>query len=141
MTNYVPQLTPHDCAICCLAMLTDHSYERTLELVGDTFDSKRGMRMEQEALERLGFKGEYDNGNPVGDFVALYVGIMSPKFFRNMAWGRRALLSVPSLNFEGGWHMVYSNGHQLFGPSQMKQYMKFEDLLPSNMVVFREVCT
>lgn len=139
MTEIVPQRTPHDCSICSMAMLTGRTYEDVLETVGDTFDPKGGMRLEQKALQRLGFKYTHENGEAVGDIVCTHRGFyISPEFYRSMAWGRRALMTVPSLNRPGGFHMIYWDGRRVFDPSMMKTYTEWKQLLPDELVLFRE---
>jgi hypothetical protein len=139
MSRLIQQRTAHDCAVCCLAMALGRVYETTLIEVGDTFDPERGMRYVTKALERLGLSYTFDNGEPTGDFVNMYRGhIMSPQFFRSLAWGRRALMSVPSLNFPGESHMVYWNGDRLLDPSALKVYERWDQLLPEELTLFRE---
>lgn len=120
-------------------MLTGRTYEDVLASVGDTLDPERGMRRDQEALRRLGFSSQYENGEPVGDFVCRNRGPLSPEFFRHFAWGRRALMSVPSLNNPGGWHMVYTVGAKVFDPSSLKTYTAWAELRPDDITLFREV--
>ena len=121
-----------------MAMLTGRDYEDVLATVGDAFEPERGMRYDQDALKRLGFAYTFQNGHPVGDVVCRHRGILSAEAFRGFAWGRRALLSVPSLNREGGWHMVYYDGRAVFDPSPLKSYRCFEELMPDELVLFRE---
>lgn len=139
MTVLIQQRTPSDCGVCCLAMVTGRPYEDVLAAIGDAFDPVRGLGDEGRALDRLGFSNAFLDGYPVGDFTRLHRGYaVSPEFFRDMAWGRRALLSVPSLNKEGGWHMVYFDGRELFDPSTRTTYQRFRDLRPEELVLFRE---
>lgn len=139
MTKLIQQRTAHDCAICCMAMLTGRTYEDVIGAVGDAFDPDRGMRREQEALKRLGFAYTFENGEPTGDIVCKHRGwVLDPKFFRDFAWGRRALLSVPSLNYPDGWHMIYWDGVTVFDPSTLKTYERWDQLRPEEMVLFRE---
>lgn len=139
MTTLVPQRTPSDCGICCLAMLTGVPYETVVERVGDAFDPERGMRYEQRALERLGFSSKYENGVPVGDFVHMHrMWAFAPEFFRSYMFGRRALVTVPSLNFEGKWHMVYWSHGKVHDPSVGKTYERLDQLLPQEIILFKE---
>lgn len=142
MTALIQQRTAHDCAICCMAMVTGRPYEDVLGAVGDAFDPDKGMRYEQEALKRLGFDYRFERGEPVGDISCLHRGFeISPEFFRRLAWARRALMSVPSFNFADTWHMVYWDGSKVFDPSPLKTYRDFRELKPEAMVLFREVGT
>lgn len=139
MTTMVQQRSATDCVICCLAMLTGLSWDDVMAAVCDLYRPDEGIRNEHEALKRLGYDSAYENGHPVGDFVVRNRGIFAPEAFRNFAWGRRALLSVPSLNIAGGLHMVYYDGATVFDPSPLKSYNRFEDLNPEIIAVFREV--
>jgi hypothetical protein len=138
----VKQRTSHDCALACMAMLTGKSWAETNAIIGHlvVYDGNRpGMRDDQQALKLLGFDYSFENGASVGDISCTHRGFyISPEFYRSMAWGRRALLTVPSLNIPGGWHMVYYDGHNLFDPSLGKTYGDFNKLLPEEIIVFRE---
>jgi hypothetical protein len=139
MTKLVQQRNLTDCVICSLAMATDLSYETVLEKVGDLYDIKEGLRYESKALNRLGFSNEYENGQSIGDFTTYYRGFyISPEFFLSTAWGRRALLSVPSLNFAGKWHMLYVDGRKVYDPSTLDRYERYDQLKPEYITVFRE---
>lgn len=142
MTTLIQQRTPHDCALACMAMLTGKTWEETNAIVGHLVDyegDRRGMKDEQEALELLGFTNDYEAGECIGTFVHAHRGFyISPEYFRSMAWGRRALMSVPSLNNPGGWHMIYWDGSRIFDPSPLKTYSRWADLKPDNMSLFRE---
>lgn len=137
MPELIKQRTTSDCAICCLAMLTGLCYEAVIEAVGDSFDPEKGMRRDYVALNRLGFQMS-NKMDGTGDFIRLHHSILTPSYFRIFAFGRRALLSVPSLNIEDGLHMVYWDGYEVFDPANGKTYSRFEDLLPEEMILFQE---
>lgn len=142
MTDLIQQRTPHDCALACMAMLTGKTWEETNAIIGHLVEyegERRGMKDKQEALELLGFSNDYENGENVGTYSAMRRPYcISPEFFRSITWGRRALLSVPSLNNPGGWHMIYWDGAKLFDPSTKKTYAEWSDLKPNEIVIFRE---
>jgi len=128
-----------DCGVCCLAMASGRPYEDVLAAIGDAYDPEKGMRYTGDALKRLGFAYTFENGEAVGDIVVRRRGFeISPEYFRAMAWGRRALLSVPSLNRENAWHMIYWDGRHVFDPSTARTYTSFADLKPEELVLFRE---
>jgi hypothetical protein len=138
MTELVIQRTTHDCSPCCLAMALELPYDQIISLAGKDFDPEKGMWSVQGVLERAGLSHAYENGHPVGDFVQRHRGYeISAAYFRDLAWGRRALLSVPSLNF-GGHHMVFFDGRKVWDPSPLKTYTDFSQLLPDELVLFRE---
>lgn len=141
MTELIRQRTGHDCAICTIAMALCRSYDEVhaagLESKG--FDPEVGTRSEQAILKVLGLSTAYENGRPVGDFVDSRKGYeTSTESFRDRAWGRRAILTVPSLNIPGGWHSVYWDGSMLFDPCLLKTYETFDQLHPTEMILFRE---
>lgn len=142
MTVLVQQRSPHDCAVCCMAMLTGRTYEDVRAVIAELLDEtgeRRGMRNEQEALRRLGFEHSFHHGQPIGDISCTRRGFeISPEYYRGAAWGRRALMSVPSLNFSGSWHMIFWDGSRIWDPSPLTAYTTFEQLRPDEMVLFRE---
>ena len=137
----IEQRTHHDCTICCIAMATGRSYEDVMAsaLAAEAFDPAKGCSSEYKILKALGLSSRHVDGEAAGDFVCLHRGFeISPEYFRAMAWGRRALLAVPSLNKEGGWHTVYWDGAKLWDPSTRQRYERFGDLRPEEIVLFRE---
>lgn len=139
MTDLVPQRTPNDCAICCLAMLTGTSYDGIMMIVDDAFDPDRGMINTSIALERLGFSGRFENGHAAGDFVDYHrMYSVSHDYFREFTWGRRALVSIMSLNEPCAFHMIYWDGHEVFDPSTRERVTAWCDLQPESLILFPE---
>ncbi len=141
MIALIRQRTRHDCAICTIAMALDRAYDEVhaagVESKG--FDPEVGTRSEQGILKHLGLSSTYENGRAVGDFIDTRKGYeTSTEAFRDRAWGRRAILTVPSLNIVGGWHSVYWTGSQLLDPCLLKTYESFDQLHPTEMILFRE---
>jgi hypothetical protein len=134
----IEQRNSSDCGICCIAMALALPYEEVLAAAHDCWSVENGLKSESKVLERLGLNGSFFNGHPCGDFVCFHSDILSPHFFLNFAYGRRALMTVPSLNHEGLWHMVYWDGTDVHDPSRFKKYVLFCDLKPREMVLFRE---
>ena len=144
----VRQKTSSDCAPCCLTMLTGLPYRKVIALIGDTFHPEKGMLETVKGLERLGLVRE--KKIPVKGLSGAYriepVDFMeirrqyeiSAQFFKDQLWGRRALLSVPSLNNPGGFHMVYWHYDRIFDPSTKKTYERFFDLKPEEIIIFME---
>ena len=125
------QRTPHDCAICTIAMATDRSYENVhavAELYGD-FHPDVGCKSEWRVLEELGYV-------QMETFRIMNRGVLAPEFFLHFSWKRRAILAVPSLNVAGGFHSVYWDGDALWDPCTQRIYEKWEDLRPEDMLVF-----
>lgn len=131
MTELVTQRTPSDCSICCLAMVSGATYEEAIVAAGDDYDPEKGMWSVQAALCRLGRHRD--------DFREIRRGFeISPEYFREIAWGRRAFLSVPSLNIENGWHHIYYDGMNIYDPSPKLKYTSWDQLKPVDLVIFRE---
>jgi hypothetical protein len=138
------QRTPHQCAIATITMATGREYDEVLEaaLASGTYEEGQGCRSYATVLKALGYSDKFENGEPVGDFASRHRGFeISPEFYRSMAWGRRAIMSVPSLNIPNDSHSVYWDGREVFDPNppEKKRYTGFAELLPTNMVLFREV--
>lgn len=130
----IQQRTPNDCAVCCMAMHTGASYETVLERVGDHYEDGIGLKNVGGALERLGLSSRYESGEPVGDFSWMsrpYA--LSAEYFRALAWGRAALITVKSKNRDT-WHMVYWDGGGVWDPSNLET---FKELHPEELVLFR----
>lgn len=140
MTTLIKQRTDIDCGVAALAMASGRDYDDVITTIGDAYDEDIGLQRVQEALKRLGFKNEFANGEPIGDIVCLSRDwCITPAFFRRLIWGRRALVTVPSLNTKGVWHMVYFDGSHVFDPSPKQTYTEYKQLEPNELVLFREV--
>lgn len=139
MTTLVTQRMNTDCGPCCFAMLTGREYDDVLAVIGDVWDAAKGLGDDHETLRRLGMTQTWANGLPEGDYLIQSLpSFMSPQFLLRLAWGRRALLSVPSLNMSDSLHMVYFDGHELFDPSRLQRYTHISQLQPVKIILFRE---
>lgn len=137
-----------DCAVCCLAMLTGIPYDKVVKLIGNTYHPDKGMMDDDTALERLGLRKKHIPVKGLkGAFHIEYVDYkplygkpyeLSAEYWVDQIWGRRALLSVPSLNYKNGSHMVYWHYDRLFDPSTKKTYKEFKELKPTEIVLFME---
>jgi hypothetical protein len=137
----IEQRTEVDCAICCIAMATGRPYEQVHAAGVETgaFDPDRGCRSEGPILRALGLTGQTEVGDPSGDFMTRRCPYAVPaEFFRELAWGRRALITTRSLNDEAALHVVFWDGSQLFDPSPKQRYERFADLKVQELTVFRE---
>lgn len=131
MTELVRQRTRHDCAICTIAMATGKAYDDVMAaaLKVDAFDAEKGMHAEYRVLEQFGLK-------QMAEFRILHRGVLAPEFFLHFSWARRAILAVPSLNKEGGFHSVYWDGRALFDPCTLKTYSEWKQLRPDEIILF-----
>lgn len=143
----INQKKPDDCAVCCMTMLTGRDYEDVYKTIGDAYVKGKGMVNDEAAMERLGYKKRRIPSKRVeGAYKVEYVDFkvlfkpheISPEYFRGMVWGRRALITAPSLNVEGGAHMIYWHYDKLFDPSNKKTYTKLEDVKPKELILFLE---
>lgn len=121
-------------------MLTGRTWEDVRAAIGDAWHPRRGLTNTAQALERLGFEwGPMRNGVPLGSYLCITDAramVSAP-----LLWGRRALLSVPSTNHEGRWHLVYWDGRELFDPSPCPPERGLFDLVPREVHIFMEVET
>ena len=130
-------------------MATGIPYEKALKLVTGThtYAHDKGMYDTERCLELVGLirkrvpvkavKGAYKLVDV--DFKSYRKPReISEEYFRDMLWGRRALLSVPSLNYEGGFHMIYWHYDKVYDPSTKKVYTSFDQLRPREIIVFME---
>lgn len=145
MTDLVPQREKMDCGICVFAMATGRDYEDVKAALGDAWSAENGLRRLHDCIERLGLGRwrEIEPGKPgrifdSPDVQVRYRGYeVAPKFFRDFAWGRRAIMCVPSLNLPSGLHMVWVEHEQVFDPSRGKTY-DWDALAPEEIILFRE---
>lgn len=120
MTTLIQQKTLNDCALASIAMAAgtdkweDLWTEADLEAIkgkgvghGEDLDA---YMLRAGFIRRKHYKTVYLHGD-VND--AVY----------DLLWGRRALLSVRSLNRDGGGHMVYWDGERLWDPSYERTYL------------------
>jgi len=145
MTRLVRQRTPHQCMIACIVMATHKPYRQVLTVGIETggYVEGRGCLSEQKILTALGLRFEFERGRPSfsSDYICLRRSYhLSADAFRDQAWGRRAIFTVPSLNNPGGHHAVYWDGQKLLDPnsSDRKRYADWSELQPSELVLFRE---
>lgn len=140
--SLIHQRTSTDCGIASIAMATGQPYERVLEAAGPHYDPTEGLSRLSPVLRNLGFKDGFDDGEPSGEFVELYLPWgLSTGLFRRMIFGRRAIVSVPSKVNQGGWHLVFWNGRAVLDPNpdHLPRYTKLNELEPQEIVLFREV--
>lgn len=117
-------------------MATGHTYEEVMEkgLATKAFHPEDGCSREYSILEALGLKQSVH-------FRVMWHGVLDPNWFKDIAWGRRAIMSVPSLNKENGWHSIYWTGAEIVDPSGQKTYAATDwaRLKPREIIIFNEV--
>lgn len=121
------QVREYDCVLACLAMATGKDYKA---IFPEDFCN------EVEESKGTGKKGLHDRAFALAglvakqDYVSVYCGNIPPQAVRGLIWGRRALVQVPSLNYEEGSHYVYWDGHTVHDPSNLQCYKWVSQLFP-----------
>jgi hypothetical protein len=140
--EHIKQRGPSDCGVAATAMFAGRSYEETLAAAHrcgkNVFSWKAGMTDPARLLEEMGFHWEnlgrhkdHPAPNPDGiQFRSLGLAwtnrVIDPRYHAKFFWGRRALLSVHSLNnFPDGRHLVYCDGVRIFDPQEGRRGKKF----------------
>lgn len=130
----IRQREKSDCSICTIAMALDKSYEEVMRvaLLEDAWRRDEGCRREYQIIEKFGLK-------QMEGFRIMWRGnILDAEFFLHFSWRRKAILSVPSLNIEGGFHSVFTDGRKLYDPCLLKTYSEWKDLRPEEIILFAE---
>lgn len=127
----IQQRSASDCAICTLAMALSRSYDEVMAAAvkAEAYDPARGCRAEYAIVEQFGLQ-------QMRDFRVLHRGVLAPEFFLHFSWRRPAVLAVPSLNIDAGFHSVYWDGRRLFDPHPLKTYAAWDDLRPDEIILF-----
>lgn len=55
-----------------------------------------------------------------------------------LLWGRRALLQVPSINYESTSHLIVWNYDEVWDPSNLKVYTSLDDVVPEHIWILSE---
>lgn len=140
--GFVRQRRQDDCVIASYAMALDRPYEevRAMARRKKLYHEWKGTFMGGGLLEAFGLKA-CDYRGFDGDFKSLHFENTHYKnsYFLENLWGRKCLLSMPSLNSIGGYHSVYYDGCDVWDPQwDCKQRVtKFEDLQVRAAVIFR----
>jgi hypothetical protein len=123
-TRYVPQRMGCDCAVACLAMASQESYEAVIANLRDK---------DREALTRD--EGLYYEA----DFEYLWKLGYDPQWEKlENGWlpdCDRAILTVPSKNREGKLHAVFWDGEEIHDPAISLRYEKDEALKTATLVI------
>jgi hypothetical protein len=141
-----------DCFLCSAAMAAGLEYDAAWERLSDDLRAclapdQRGPQGDQcdQILSRLGFERVRvgartgDPSSAPGDYFVLF---MMPEyattgFLRNILWGRRALVQVPSKNYPGEQHIIYWDGRELHDPSNARTWA-WSEVEPVYLWIFDE---
>jgi hypothetical protein len=115
-TGAFKQRAHDDCTICCIAMATGLSYETVMSVASASVGGYR-------------YRGALGTMSPKGVLLDLGYGVrrvgmeaMDAPRRELVLSGKRAILSVPSLNGFVGHHDIYWDGCQLHDPSNGETY-------------------
>jgi hypothetical protein len=103
---FIPQRTEYDCAIATIAMWTRTDYEFI-----------------QGVAQKHGWGNNSGLMTGTQDKILRELGIIPYTLFNNWT-GVPGLLSVPSLNNEGGAHAVYFDGQNIIDPQKGRSNKK-----------------
>lgn len=107
-----------DCMLACVAMAVGRPYEELWpeEFQQEVAEAGCNDKRDERALGIAGLTKDVD-------YRAVCLQVTANEFrLRQMLWGRRAILQVPSLNYERGQHAVYWDGATLHDPSNLQVY-------------------
>ena len=139
-----------DCFLCCAVMAAGADYDAIWSLLDDqvrtaisttgAFGNHCNHILELLKFERMQVGAR--TGNPTdepGDYYVLFIlpEYATTGFLRNMLWGRRALIQVPSKNYKGEQHIIYWDGAALFDPSNLRTY-QWHEVEPIYLWLFNE---
>ena len=131
----VEQQCDTDCGPCCMAMLTGLTRDEVIDRIGGAWHPEHGMRQEWAALRALGFEpGSFMRFDTPDNATAHELHLL-----KHLTWKRRSILTVPSLNRPGKWHLVYYDGENLYDPSNKKRYETWEEIEPVECIIFDEI--
>jgi len=143
MTELVRQRTMDDCTLCCIAMATGLPYDQVVAGASRArmgYTPGKGTRSTYWVLKELGF--------PAKVLFQLQQAAITPgmiadpqRLLATCIWGRRAIVSVPSLNEWAGHHDLYWDGHALHDPTtKPNRYAAdaLETIDPLEVVIFDE---
>jgi hypothetical protein len=146
MTELIRQRGERDCYLCCLAMATSRSYNS----IAAALSNEELQEMNHEGsygalLDKLRTVCGLKEGTDFRSILWATIGERSgtagarPGVMRALLWGRRAIIQVPSLNYENQMHVIYWDGHQLFDPSNKKTYDVWDEVPMNNYItIFNE---
>lgn len=139
MTLHVRQRTDSDCMLACIAMAAGKAYDEVFDQAWiDDVVERRGADRDftNRALAHAGFEESRVWSCHVWNHHS------RETLVTHLLHGRRAIISVPSLNHRDGWHVVYWDGANLFDPNDPangKQiYRWIEQLAPCQIWTFDE---
>ena len=131
----VKQKATSDCFLACLAMVTDQDYEKM-------FNAKFCAKIESEhGVYGKDIEKAFDlAGLTSADYrsISIPLTIGTNGMLKVLLWGRRAILQVPSLNFENGHHAIFWTGEEVLDPSNKQVYHWLSGVNLEHVWIFEE---
>jgi hypothetical protein len=143
VNELIHQRTDDDCTLCCIAMATGLTYEQVAEGAKRArmgYVPGKGTRSTYFVLQELGFASKVLFAL---ERKAIVPGMIADpqRILATCIWGRRAIVSLPSLNGWPGHHDVYWDGHVLHDPNTKPNLYATADLDsvdPEQVVILNE---
>lgn len=133
MTVLIQQKTLNDCALAAIAMAAgkeaweDLWTEADLEAVkGKGVADIEPYMLRAGMLRKVHYRTAYIHAN------------LNPETLEVLLWGRRALLSVHSLNSAHNNHMIYWDGERLWDPSYERTYLHLRSCVVSTVHTLKD---
>ena len=135
-TKIVKQRADYDCALAVLAMVSGRDYDEIFDADFCARINERKVCTGDDLIEAYARAG-FEKGKNLHDVYTGY-GINFP-ILRQLIWGRRAMIQVPSLNYVGSEHMIYWNGKEVIDPSNKQTYKFLQSVFPTYVMIFDEI--
>ena len=130
----VKQKTNYDCVLACLTMVTGKKYSK---LYSKKFVNKVVMAKgcSGDLLKEAFSKAGYTEGT---NMECVYASNTDSKVLERLLWRRKAIIQVPSLNFEKGSHAIFWDGEVIQDPSTLQVYRWWNQLKPVYVWIFND---
>jgi hypothetical protein len=130
MTVLVQQRGPSDCMLATIAMAAGKCYDDLWTI--DDFNKvtlDRGVSDESPWMERAGFVEGVD-------YARVYCNSENQGVLKSLLRGRRAMISVNSLNIDGGYHILYWDGAKVYDPSSKQTFTYLSSMCIASVIIF-----
>lgn len=123
----------NDCALAAIASILNCHYEELWPLEWHKYVGEKGSYGTDvdKNFEIAGLKGKYHqlcNYLGWGKHLDYNAPPLYQRVLNGLLYGRRALIQVPSINFEGKSHMIAWDGHELWDPSPLRTYKTMDEV-------------
>lgn len=127
----VKQRSLYDCLLACICMATDQDYDSIWPISFQEEITLHKGAFGDSIVEAFSFAGL--------KYTSVYTGRLNKNVIQTFLWKRRAILQVPSLNYEDAMHMVYWDGESIKDPSNLQTYNWFKQMpTPEYVFLFDE---